>query len=104
MAALVPPGVVTRTLAVPADRAGVTAVRLLPSEATTTFVAATPPSVTAVVPARLLPVIVTLWPPAVEPLEGPMLLMVGAVTGVTEFDADEAAPVPTLFVAVTVKV
>ena len=25
-------------------------------------------------------------------------------TGVTEFDADEAAPVPTLFVAVTVKV
>ena len=28
----------------------------------------------------------------------------GTVAGVTEFEADEAAPVPTAFVAVTVKV
>ena len=80
MAAFVPPGVVTRTLAVPADRAGVTAVRLLPSEATTTFVAATPPSVTAVAPAKLLPLIVTLWPPPVMPPAGLTALMVGAAT------------------------
>ena len=80
MAAFVPPGVVTRTLAVPSDRAGVTAVRLLPSEATTTFVAATPPMVTPVAPVRLLPVIVTLCPPPIAPPAGLMPLIVGGDT------------------------
>ena len=79
MAAFVPPGVVTRTLAVPADPAGVTAVRLLPSAATTTFVAAAPPTVTAVAPTRLRPLIVTLWPPPGVPAAGLMPLTVGGV-------------------------
>ena len=80
MAAFVPPGVVTRTLAVPADRAGVTAVRLLPSAATTTFVAAAPPMVTLVAPAILLPLIVTLWPPPGVPAAGLIPLIVGGDT------------------------
>lgn len=99
-----PPAVVTSTVAVPADPAGVTAVRLLPSAATTTFVAALPPRVTPVAPVRLLPVIITFWPPASGPLAGMRLLMLGPTTGATEFEADEAGPVPALFVAVTVNV
>ena len=34
----------------------------------------------------------------------PMAGAPGTVAGVTEFDAEEASPVPTLFVAITVKV
>ena len=61
-AALVPPGVVTRTLAVPTARAGVVAVMVV-ALTTMTLVAAVPPMVTAVAPERFVPVIVTLVPP-----------------------------------------
>jgi hypothetical protein len=41
---------------------------------------------------------------ALPPLATPMVGAPGTVAGVTLFEALEAAPVPTLFVAVTVKV
>ena len=44
-------------------------------------------------------VFVAIIADAVTPVGAP-----GTVAGVTEFEADEAAPVPTAFVAVTVKV
>ena len=63
---------------------GVTAVRESPSPATTTSVAwlpVNPPKKTSVVPVvpRFVPVIVTVWPPAVGPLSGliPLNAMVG---------------------------
>ena len=68
-AALVPMGVVTRTLAVPAVPAGVVAV-IVVALTTVKLVAATPPKVTAMVPVRLVPAIVTLVPPSVLPLAG----------------------------------
>ena len=71
MAALVLSGVVTRTLAVPAVPAGVVAVMLV-ALTTLTLVAATPPMVTPVAPVKLVPVMVTLVPPAVEPAFGEM--------------------------------
>jgi hypothetical protein len=45
---------------------------------TVTLVAATPPMVTAVAPVRLVPVIVTVVEPAVEPPDGEILVTVGA--------------------------
>ena len=63
MAPLVPPGVVTRTLAVPAAWAGAVAV-IEVALTTDTFVAATPPMVTPVAPVKSEPVMVTLVPPA----------------------------------------
>ena len=42
------------------------------------IVAATPPNFTAVAPARLLPVIVTVVPPAVEPVAGLTVATTGA--------------------------
>ena len=79
-AALVPLGVVTRTLAVPAMPAGLVAV--IDVELTTvTPVAAVPPMVTAVAPVKLVPVIVTLVPPRVVPVAGAMLVTVGAGGG-----------------------
>ena len=75
--AFVPPGVVTRTLAVPAVPDGVVAV-IEVVLTTVTLVAAVPPIVTAVVPVKLVPVIVTLVPPASGPLLGLMPLTVGA--------------------------
>ena len=77
--ALVPPGVVTSTLAVPAVPDGVVAV-IEVALTTVTLVAAVPPIVTAVVPVKLVPVIVTLVPPASGPLLGLMPLTVGAAT------------------------
>ena len=77
MAALVPLGVVTITLAVPAVPAGVVAVMLV-EVTTTTFVAATPPMVTAVAPVKSIPVMVMVVPPAVEPLGGEILVPLGA--------------------------
>ena len=79
-AALVPEGVVTRTLAVPAVPAGVVAV--IEVELTTvTPVAAVPPMVTAVAPVKLAPVIVTIVPPSVVPVAGVILVTVGAGIG-----------------------
>ena len=66
MALLVPPGVVTRTLAVPAVPAGVVAV-IVVAFTTTTAVAAAPPMVTAVAPVKFVPVRVTSSPPASGP-------------------------------------
>ena len=72
-----PPDVVTKTLAEPAIPAGVVAVMVV-ALTTLTLVAALPPMVTAVAPVRLFPVIVMLVPPKVEPLEGEILVTVGA--------------------------
>ena len=43
--------------------------------------AATPPMVTALAPVKSVPVIVMAVPPAVEPLIGKILVMVGAGAG-----------------------
>ena len=80
MAAFVPLGVVTRTLAVPAVPAGAVAVMLV-GLATVMPVAATPPMVTEVAPVKFVPVIVTLVPPSVVPVAGAMLVTVGAGGG-----------------------
>jgi hypothetical protein len=80
LAALVPLGVVTRTLAAPAAPAGVVAV--IDVGLTTVIVlAATPPMVTLVAPVKLVPVIVTLVPPRVVPLGGLIAVTVGTGGG-----------------------
>jgi hypothetical protein len=78
---LVPPAVVTSTLAVPAEPAGVMAV-IEVELATTTLVAAVPPMVTPVAPVKLDPVMVTEVPPAVVPELGLIPVTVGAGVGV----------------------
>jgi hypothetical protein len=75
----VPPGVVTTTFAAPAVPAGVVAVIVF-AFTTDTLVAACPPIVTDVAPVRFVPVMVTLVPPAVDPLVGDILLTVGVAT------------------------
>jgi hypothetical protein len=72
----VPPGVVTVTLTVPvpAGEVAVIDVALL----TTTPVAALAPKWTAVAPVKLVPVMVTLVPPAAGPDVGLMPVTVGA--------------------------
>ena len=82
MAALVPPDVVTKTLAVPAARAGVVQV-IEVGETGFTEVQAVPPMVTALAAVRLVPVIVTAVPPRVVPLVGLMAVTLGAEVGVT---------------------
>jgi len=77
LAAFVPPGVVTRMLAVPALPAGVVQVTEV-AETTTTLVHAAPPTVTAVAPVKLVPVIVMDVPPAVVPDAGETAVTVGA--------------------------
>ena len=77
MALLVPLGVVTNTLAVPALPAGVFAV--IEVELTTvTTVAAVPPIVTEVSPVKSVPVMVTDCPPVSGPDDGLMDVTVGA--------------------------
>ena len=73
------PGLVTDTVAAPAAFAGVVAVMLV-LLTTTTFVAAVPPNVTVAPATKLVPVIVTAVPPAVEPPFGDTLLTVGTTT------------------------
>ena len=75
LAALVPPGVVTRTLAVPAVPGGVDA--LMEVALRTVNDVAVPPIVTAVAPAKFVPVMVTAVPPVVEPLLGLIAVTVG---------------------------
>ena len=77
MALLVPLGVVTNTLAVPALPAGVVAVMVVVFP-TVTAVAAVPPIVTAVAPVKSVPVMVTDCPPASGPDDGLMDVTVGA--------------------------
>ena len=67
---------VTTTSAAPAALGPVTARRLVELSAVTP-VAATPPMVTVAPLAKLVPVSVTVVPPAVEPEDGEMPLMVG---------------------------
>ena len=77
MALLVPLGVVTRTLAVPAGRAGVVAVMVV-AFTTVIEVAAVPLIVTAVAPVKLVPVMVTDCKPTSGPDDGLMDVAVGA--------------------------
>ena len=77
--ALVPPGVVTVMSTVPAEPAGAVAV-IEVALLTVKPVALVAPNLTAVAPVRLVPVIVTLVPPAVGPAVGLTLLTVGAAT------------------------
>jgi hypothetical protein len=79
LAALVPPGVVTKTLAVPALPDGVKHVTEV-ADVTVTPVHAEPPTVMPVAPVRLVPVMVIIVPPAVEPLVGDTEVTVGADT------------------------
>ena len=76
MALLVPPGVVTNTLAVPALPAGMVAV-IETGLTTLTAVAAVPPIVTPVTPMKPVPVILTACRPAGRPLDGLMDVTVG---------------------------
>ena len=75
--ALVPPGVVTVTSTAPAVSAGAVAV-ICEALTTVTLVATFEPNSTAVAPVRLVPVIVTVVPPAVGPAAGLTLVTVGA--------------------------
>ena len=77
LAALVPLGVVTKTLAVPAVPAGVVAVMIVELN-TVTLVAVTPSIVTAVAPVKSVPVMVMVVPPAIKPLVGEIVVTVGA--------------------------
>jgi len=79
LAELVPPGVVTKTLAVPALPAGVVQVEEV-ADITVTPVHAKPPTVILVAPVKLVPVMVMVVPPAVGPLVGETEATVGAVT------------------------
>ena len=76
LAALVPLGVVTSTLAVPALPAGVVAV-IEVALTTVTFVAAVPPIVTPVAPVNPVPVMLTACPPA----NGPEVELMDATVG-----------------------
>jgi hypothetical protein len=80
----VPPGVVTATDFMPAALAGVTAVTVV-AFTTLTEVAATPPTVTAVVPVRFVPFIVIDVPPEVGPAVGLNDAIVGCVKYVKPF-------------------
>jgi hypothetical protein len=71
------PGVVTTTSFAPAVPAGVVAMMVV-ELTTVTLVAAEPPIVTPVAPVKFVPVIVTEIPPASGPLDGEMLVTVGA--------------------------
>ena len=79
MAALVPPAVVTKTLAVPALPTGVVQVAVV-LLVTLKAEHAEPPTVMTVAPVRLVPVMVMFVPPAVGPLVGEMAVTVGAAT------------------------
>ena len=81
---------VTATLFAPAVPAGVSAVRVV-VEVTFSAVAATPPTVTLVVPAtKFVPVIVIDVPPRVGPLAGLTAVMVGG--GTKQKDATSLPP------------
>lgn len=76
LAALLPARVVTTTLAAPAAPGAVVAV-ICVELLTVKLVAAVPPMLTAVAPVKLVPVIVTLVPPVVKPLDGLIAVTVG---------------------------
>src|SRR6516164_11385585 len=72
---LVPPGAVTRTSTMPVP-AGLIAVSWV-GDTTCTPVAATPPKVTVAGVAKLVPVMVTVVPPAAGPDDGDTFVTVG---------------------------
>ena len=74
--ALVPPAVVTVMSTVPAVVAGDVAVIEL-ALMTVNDAAAIPPNFTLVAPVKFVPLMVTLVPPALEPVFGLMLVTVG---------------------------
>ncbi len=76
-AALIPPEVVTKTLAVPAVPPAAVIAVIVVAFTTVTLVAAMPPMVTAVAPVKLVPVMVKLVPPAVVPVFGEIEVTVG---------------------------
>ena len=67
---------VTATSAAPAAPAGVVAL-ISVSETTVKLAAGVPPKLTAVALVKLVPVMVTVSPPSVDPLVGAMLAIVG---------------------------
>jgi hypothetical protein len=71
------PLTVTVTVTAPEDPAGVLAVMVV-LLTTVTFVAGVPPNVTVAPDPKLVPVMVTAVPPAVDPLFGDTLVTVGA--------------------------
>ena len=71
----VPPGVVTMTSTVPLPGGLLTAICLPESEL---IIPATPPKLTMVASARLVPLIVTRVPPAVGPVAGETPVTAGA--------------------------
>jgi hypothetical protein len=77
--ALEPNGVVTTTLTAPETCAGATTVNDV-AEDTDSAVPATPPKDTDVVPARLVPVMVTVVPPAAGPDDGDTFVIAGGAT------------------------
>ena len=79
MAALVPPAVVTKTLAVPALPTGVVQVAVV-LLVTLKAEHAELPTEMPVAPVRWVPVMVMDEPPAVGPLVGEMAVTVGAAT------------------------
>ena len=87
----VPPAVVTATLLAPAVPAGVFAVTEVLDTATT-FVAATPPTVTLLAPVKLVPVMEIVVPPSVVPDVGVRLVRVGC--GVMYVNNVEAVAIP----------
>ena len=78
--ALCPSGLLTVTLTAPAACAGVFAV-IVVLLVTLTLRADEPPKLTVAPETKLVPVRVTLVPPAVDPLVGVMLVTVGADGG-----------------------
>lgn len=77
---MVPPCVITRTLAVPSVPAGVIAVTVV-ALTTETLVAAVPPIVTLLAPVKLSPVIAKLVPPEAVPVDGETEDIVGGGFG-----------------------
>ena len=89
-AAFVPPGVVTRTLAVPVAPGGIVAVMVV-ALTTLTPVARTPPIVTSVAPVKWEPVIVTRLPPPAPLSAGEMAVTMGT-PAVPNFISDSTRP------------
>jgi len=84
---------VTCTSTCPAAWAGATAM-ITPEPLTVNEAAATPPKVTAVAPVKLLPKIITVVPPADEPMLVPRLLTAGVGVWNVNWSDDDAADVP----------
>jgi hypothetical protein len=77
LVAEVPPGVVTVTSTVPAVWAGDVTVMVVPPPPTVNVETTVLPKFTAVAPVKLLPVMVTLVPPAIGPLLGEIPVTAG---------------------------